>query len=109
MPSLTSPEVKLVVERQPGRPSEDEFTRAAFRFVTSDYQLMQTHEIHGYTTIVCSSPIGKYADAETIRAERHADGRLGEVETIDDFALRQLVAYQRLRKGLFSTSAKKVV
>lgn len=56
------------------------------------------HEIHGYTTSLHSSPIGKYADAATVHAEWLAEGRLGEDESISDFALRQLAAYQKLHK-----------
>ncbi|AHB42650.1 hypothetical protein RAAC3_TM7C00001G0812 [Candidatus Saccharibacteria bacterium RAAC3_TM7_1] len=87
-----------MVERQPGRPSEEEFIGAALRFLHDDYTAEYLHVSASYTGRVYVYYPGKAMDIETIHKEYFAEGITGDRESIRDFALRQLAAYQRLRK-----------
>ena len=87
-----------MVKRQPGRPTEEEFTGAALRFISDDYTVEYLHSSVGYTNGLRAYYPGKALDIEIIRKEYLADGITGDQETIRDFALRQLASYQRLRK-----------
>ncbi len=85
-------------ERQPGRPTEEEFIGAAVRFLNDDYQIEPIHLMSGYFVNVCRVPIGKTDDMDIIRREQYAEGLPGERDSIRDFALKQLSYYQKTRK-----------
>ena len=88
-----------MVERQPGRPSEQEFVGAALRFTTGDYSAEWVHVQCGPFVNVFRKPSGIEYDMAVIRRESDAVGRPGELETLEDFALRQLSHYQRRHTG----------
>lgn len=87
-----------MVERQPGRPTEDEFIGAAARFLNDSYTTEVIHVMMGYFAHICHVPIGKDTDVDTIRREQFAEGLPGERDSIRDFALKQLSFYQKARK-----------
>ncbi|MGK2896167.1 MAG: hypothetical protein ACSLEY_00995 [Candidatus Saccharimonadales bacterium] len=85
-----------MVERQPGRPSEDEFTRAALRLVAGEYaELFIYSQMGGIGKIVTS----KKADIDIVKREHLADGLRGTPETLIAFATRQLAEYKKARNS----------
>ncbi len=85
-----------MVERQPNRPSEEEFIGAALRFIDHDYQEACVSVMWGG---VARIRVGQGYDLEIIYHEQEADGRLGEDESVLTFAKRQLAAYRKLGKA----------
>lgn len=85
-----------MVERQPGRPTEDEFIGAASRFVEDDYKIVPIHSPFNLGVIQFIKP-GKDSDIKTIKNEHKWQGRRGEPETIEMFAIRQLTWYRTHR------------
>lgn len=88
-----------MVARQPGRPTETEFTGAALRFISDEYPHQSIHINSGYYANVMHVRPGKSVDKDIIRREQLAEGLPGEHESIRDFALRQLAAYQKQRNA----------
>lgn len=88
-----------MVARQPGRPTEHEFIGAALRYTSGDYKQEWVHVQCGPVVNVFNKFIGIDVDMDIIRRESEAVGRRGEPETIEDFAIRQLSAYQRRQNG----------
>jgi hypothetical protein len=87
-----------MVERQPGRPTEDEFIGAALRFLGDNYATKVVHLMHGFFTNVHQMPVGKSFDMNIIRREQFAEGLPGERDSMRDFAIKQLSHYQKARK-----------
>jgi len=85
-------------ERQPGRPTEEEFIGAAVRFLKGEYTTQVVHLVTGYFAHVHQVYLDKIEDEKIIRREQFAEGLPGERESIRDFALKQLTLYQKSRK-----------
>jgi len=88
----------MSIERQPGRPTEDEFTGAAVRFLSNDYKTEVVHIMCGYFANIHEVAIGRSSDIDIIRREQFAEGLPGERDSIRDFAVKQLSFYQKTRK-----------
>jgi len=84
-----------MVERQPGRPSEQEFMGAALRYTSGEYREEWIHVQCGPFVNVFKRFTGIDQDMSVIRREADAVGRSGVPETLEDFALRQLASYRR--------------
>lgn len=87
-----------MVNRQPGRPSEQEFTRAALRLTQNNYEVRPVHVAMGHYTNVITIEVGRTHDQDIIYREQIADGSRGAPETLEDFAFRQLAAYQKHKR-----------
>ena len=87
-----------MVERQQGRPTEDEFIGAASRFVGDHYDDVPLIIDSGFGVHVRYVKGGRASDIDVIHREWRAEGLSGEIEDITEFAKRQLEAYSRLRK-----------
>jgi hypothetical protein len=87
-----------MVERQPGRPDENEFIGAARRLLANEYDPVQVHVPNGSHANMFVGYPGKVRDSLIIMREEEAEGKKGEYETLEDFAIRQLGNYQKLRK-----------
>jgi len=85
-----------MIDRQPSRPTEDEFIGAASRFVKDDYESVPTHSPFNLGVVQFIRP-GKDLDMKIIRDEHQWEGRRGEPETLEEFAIRQLTWYQTHR------------
>jgi hypothetical protein len=84
-----------MVERQPGRPTEQAFIGAALRYLKDDYTTEVVHLSSGYLTHVQEVTMGKKGDENIIRAEQLWEGLPGSRESIRDFAAQQLARYQK--------------
>jgi len=87
-----------MVERQPGRPTEQEFIGAALRFIENDYQYESIVAMTSYFAHVYRVSSGRMNDICIIQQEHSAEGREGEPVSLRDFAIEQLAAYRKLRK-----------
>lgn len=85
-------------ERQPSRPTEEDFIGAAVRFFKDDYEITRVYvPTHIYTNVY-TVPSRKPNDVDIIRREQDAEGKRSEYESVGDFALRQLSFYQQAGK-----------
>ena len=87
-----------MVERQPGRPDKSLFIGAARRFLKGDYTSEVVPHSHTYYAKPTTVYPGKNLDEYLIRQEWAADGLLGTYESLADFALRQLLAYEKQQR-----------
>lgn len=94
---LTLPEANMV-NRQPGRPSEREFTGAALRLTQNNYETQPVHMLMGYYANVIMVQSGRAYDLDIIHREQMADGFPGFPESLEDFAIRQLAAYNKHKR-----------
>ncbi|HEY0965272.1 MAG TPA: hypothetical protein VGE13_02210 [Candidatus Saccharimonadales bacterium] len=85
-----------MVERQPGRPTEGDFMRAALRFTEDNYEVVPIHSPFNLGVIQFIRP-GKAADMKIIKNEHKWQGLRGEEETLEVFAIRQLAWYRAHR------------
>lgn len=87
-----------MVNRQPGRPSEQEFIRAALRLEQNGYEIQPVHVAMGYYVNVMTVQVGRSYDLDIMRREQAADGLPGSPETLEAFATRQLDEYKKHKR-----------
>lgn len=87
-----------MVERQPGRPTVEEFTGAALRFIEDNYAIEPIHVNLGMYAQVRYMKVGRSDDIDVLIREIKADGIPGKRESIRDFAVKQLAWYQKFKK-----------
>lgn len=87
-----------MVNRQPGRPSEQEFTGAALRLAQNNYEVRPVHVAMGYYANVIMIQVGLAHDRDIVYRERAAEGLPGTPEPLEDFAIRQLAAYKKHKR-----------
>ena len=80
-----------MVKRQPGRPTEQEFLEAASRFLDNDYP---TDYVLMWNIPVSRRGAQIRYDRDIIRREWQAEGKIGDVETLGQFATRQRDWYE---------------